>query len=99
MIKIVVDAHGGDNSPDVNVIGAIEAVKKIEDVEVILVGHEEKIGAILKEKSFESPRLKVVHAPDEITCNDKPTDAIRHKTESSIYRSIEILKSEEGADE
>ncbi|MBO7377709.1 MAG: phosphate--acyl-ACP acyltransferase, partial [Clostridia bacterium] len=98
MIKVVVDAHGGDNSPIVNVKGAIEAVKKIEDLQVILVGHEEKIKAVLKENAFESERLVVVHAPDEITCNDKPTEAIRHKTESSLYRAIEILKTEEGAD-
>ena len=98
MVKVVVDAHGGDNSPNVNVTGAIEAVKKIEDLQVILVGHEDKINALLKDNAFESERLKVVHAPDEITCNDKPTEAIRHKTESSLYRAIEILKTEEGAD-
>ena len=44
---------------------------------------------------YDKKRVSIVHAPDEITCNDKPTDAIRHKTNSSLYKSFELLKNDE----
>jgi glycerol-3-phosphate acyltransferase PlsX len=43
MIKIVVDCFGGDRSPMVNVEGAILAVNKNPDIELILAGDEAKI--------------------------------------------------------
>ncbi len=93
MIKIVVDALGGDRSPDANIEGSILALNKIPDVEIIIVGDENVINEKLKAFEFDKSRITVEHAPDEISCNDKPTDAIRNKKNSSLYRCIEIVKS------
>lgn len=94
MIKILVDTLGGDNSPDANVEGALIALEKIEDAHVILVGDEDTINAKLGGKTYDKSRLEILHAPDEITCNDKPTDAIRTKKDSSLYKAIERLKTD-----
>ena len=51
MIKIVVDCFGGDRSPMVNVEGAILAVNKNPDIELILAGDEAKINEELKKIS------------------------------------------------
>jgi len=95
MIKIAVDTLGGDNSPIANIEGAVTALNSNNDIFIYLVGDENVINEKLKNYSFDSERVKVIHAPDTITCNDKPTDAIRLKKESSLYKCIELLKSDE----
>lgn len=95
MIKILVDTLGGDKSPTVNIEGAIKAINEIDDIEIIFVGDESKINDELSKLEYDKKRVSIVHAPDEITCNDKPTDAIRHKTNSSLYKSFELLKNDE----
>lgn len=95
MIKILVDTLGGDNSPSANVEGAVKALSSIEDLEVVLVGDEKVISEQLKNFTFDTSRLSIVHAPDEISCNDKPTEAIKTKKESSLYKCYEILRTDE----
>lgn len=95
MINIVVDAMGGDRSPDANVEGAVLAVNKISDANVILVGDETRIKEKLSAYKYDRARLSVLHAAEVIDCNEKPTDAIRNKKESSMYKAIELLKSGE----
>ena len=41
MIKIVVDAYGGDNSPLVNFEGTLKALQNLPEVEIVLVGNQE----------------------------------------------------------
>lgn len=93
MTKIIVDAFGGDRSPDVNVEGAVKALNEIEDLYIILSGDE----VILKEKlsayKYDSSRLEILDAKDVITCDDKPTEAIKRKKESSLVKAFELLKS------
>ena len=47
-MKIIVDAMGGDNAPDANIKGAVNAINKVK-AEVILVGKEEVIRNRVKE--------------------------------------------------
>lgn len=98
MIKIAVDAFGGDNSPKVNVIGAVKALNEIADLKIYLIGKKDVLSSLLSQEKYDKERLEIVNADDVITCNDKPTEAIKYKTESSLYKSIELLKSEEGVD-
>lgn len=93
MIKVVVDALGGDHSPNVNVEGSVRALNEIKDLHVVLVGDEEELKKQLAAFTYDSERLTIVHAPDVISCNDKPTEAIKQKKESSLYKSVELLKT------
>lgn len=82
-MRIILDAMGGDNAPDANIKGAINAINKVK-AEVVLVGKEDIIRTKVKEfygKEIEqiSDRLKIVNATETIEMVDKPTDAIRHK--------------------
>ena len=95
MIKIVVDCFGGDRSPEVNVKGAIKALNEVEDLEVILSGDEELINKELETLTYDKERLSILHAPEVITCHDKPTEAIRRKKESSLVKAIDLLKNDE----
>lgn len=93
MIKIIVDTLGGDNSPVANIEAAVKAVNEIKDVYIILTGDEKVITEKLSVLYYDKSRLEVVHAPDEISCNDKPTEAIKNKTDSSLYKAFELLKT------
>lgn len=95
MIKIVVDAMGGDNSPVVNVKGAVKALNNIADVQIILVGDENQLTALLKGEKYDKSRLEILHASEIISCNDKPTEAIKNKKDSSMAKAFELLRSDE----
>ena len=48
MIKILIDAMGGDNAPAAPVQGAVDALNKNKNIYLILAGRQEDIGAELK---------------------------------------------------
>ena len=99
-MKIILDAMGGDNAPDANIKGAINAINKVK-AEIILVGKEDVIRSKIKEfygKEMEeiSDRLKIHNAPETIEMEDKPTEAIKHKKDSSMVVGFNMLKQDEG---
>ena len=92
MVKIIVDCFGGDRSPDANIDGALAALKANGDLHLILTGDEAVIKAKLEGREYDSSRLETVHAPEVIGCDEKPTDAIRLKKESSMIKGIRMLR-------
>lgn len=99
-MKIIFDAMGGDNGPDANIKGAINAINKVK-AEIILVGKEDVIRSKVKEfygKEIEqiSDRLKIRNALDTIEMEDQPTVAIKHKKDSSMVVGFNMLKQDEG---
>lgn len=99
-MKIILDAMGGDNAPDANIKGAINAINKVK-AEVVLVGKEEIIRNKVKEfygKEIEeiSDRLKIRNATETIEMEDTPTLAIKRKKDSSMVVGFRMLKEDEG---
>ena len=99
-MRILLDAMGGDNSPDANIKGAVNSINKIK-AEVILIGKEDIIRSKIKEfygKEIEeiSDRLKIRNATEIIEMEDGPTVAIRHKKDSSMVVGFKMLKEGEG---
>ncbi len=93
MIKLIVDTLGGDDSPRANVLGALKALRENEDLYIIFTGDEKEISKLIEENSFsDGSRYETVHAPEVIAGEDKPTDAIRLKKESSMIKAIRILR-------
>lgn len=92
MIKIIVDCFGGDRSPQANIDGALAALSSIHDLHLILTGDETAIRSGLGGRSYDSSRLEIVHAPEVIGCDEKPTDAIRLKKESSMIKAVRMLR-------
>ena len=97
MVKIVVDAFGGDYAPYEIVAGAVKALTANQEIEIALVGDKDKITEILSQLVFASDRLEIVHAPDVITMDEVPTVAIRTKKTSSIVVAYDYLKSNDDA--
>lgn len=97
MIKIVVDAYGGDNSPLANVRGAVAALDELQDAEIVLVGNQPTLEQLLADEKYDKNRLSIVHAPDVISCNDKPVEAIRKKKDSSMAKSFDLMRNDADA--
>lgn len=100
---ILLDAMGGDNAPDANIKGAVEAIKDVEETtEVVLVGNEEIINSRIKEIykkeniSQISDRLKIYHTTQTIEMEDTPTVAIKQKKDSSMVVGFNLLKEGKG---
>jgi len=96
MIKIAVDAFGGDNSPAANVKGAVRAINEINDLSIILVGDKTLIENELSGLEYDKTRISIEHASEVIDCNEKPTEAVKQKTDSSLVKAAALIK---GSDE
>ena len=92
MIKIVVDAMGGDFAPTEQVKGAVKALGEDKDLSVILVGDEPQIKAILAECKYDASRVEIVHTTETITMEEVPTKAVKTKKDSSLVVAFRLLK-------
>ncbi len=95
MIRVALDAMGGDNAPDEIVKGAVEALNQTDDIYVILVGIREKIEAVLKDLEYPKERLEIRHADEVIETAEAPVAAIRRKKDSSIVVGLGMVKNHE----
>ncbi len=92
MVKVAVDAMGGDNAPVEIVKGAIEAIQESKELKVFLVGREEVIKEELKKYTYNIEQVEVVHAQEVIETAEPPVISIRKKKDSSIVRAMYMVK-------
>lgn len=93
MIKVAVDAMGGDNAPDEVIKGVVEAVGLREDIKVFLVGNEELVREKLKAYTYKEAQIEVVGATEVIETAEPPVAAIRQKKDSSIVVALKLVKN------
>lgn len=88
-MRIAIDAMGGDHAPEVVVMGAVQAAREWKDIEITLVGDQEKI-----EKFLINPpsNIKIVHADEVITADDEPVKAVRRKKNASMVVAGRLVK-------
>ncbi|WP_310604493.1 phosphate acyltransferase PlsX [Anaerosporobacter sp.] len=92
IIKVAVDAMGGDNAPGQIVKGTVEAVNERNDIKVFLVGREDIVNSELQQYTYNKDQIEVVHASDIITNDEAPVMAIRRKKDSSIVVAMKMVK-------
>ncbi len=92
MVKVAVDAMGGDNAPLEIVKGAVEAINEDKRVKVFLVGQEPVIKEELKKYTYDVSQLEIVHAEEVIETGEPPVMAIRRKKNSSIVKAMYMVK-------
>ena len=92
MVKVAVDAMGGDNAPGETIKGAVEAINADRRVKVFLVGREPVIKEELKKYEYDEAQLEVVHAEEVIETAEPPVMAIRRKKNSSIVVCMNMVK-------
>ena len=94
MLKIVVDAMGGDNAPSEIVKGALDALADRGDFKVIFTGDEALVKYELDKYSYDASRVEIVPCSQVITNDDVPTSAVRSKRDSSLVVGLNILKND-----
>ena len=91
--RLALDAMGGDHGPDEIVSAAVYSLKKHQDIELLLVGHEHIIKPGLAQLSLDlAARVQVVHAPEVVEMDEAPSFALRNKKKSSMRAAIELVK-------
>ena len=93
LVKVVVDAMGGDNAPVEIVKGAIDAVNENENVKVILAGPEEQVKDELAKYQYDRSRVEILNATEVIEVDEAPVMAIRKKKDSSIVLGLKMIRT------
>lgn len=92
MVRVVVDAMGGDNAPAEIVQGAVDAVNKRNDIKVILTGKQKDIEDQLQKYTYPKEQIEIVCASEVIETAEPPVKAIRSKKDSSIVVGMNLVK-------
>ncbi len=92
MVKVAVDAMGGDYAPAEMVKGVIDAVTLRQDIKVFLIGQQDMIKEELAKYSYQGSQIEVIHAPEVIETAEPPVMAIRKKKQSSIVVGMNMVK-------
>ena len=100
--RIALDAMGGDHGLSVVVPAALEALKQFQDIQLILVGDESQIQAMLAQESCAkqlavcgTERLRIHHASQVVQMDEAPAIALKNKKDSSMRVAINLVKSAE----
>lgn len=95
MIRIAVDAMGGDYAPAEMVAGAVDAANDRPDIRIALVGRQEEIQAELSKFTYQKEQIEVVNAAEVIATEEPPVNAIRKKKDSSMVVALNMVKNGE----
>jgi glycerol-3-phosphate acyltransferase PlsX len=82
IVRVAVDAMGGDRAPDEIVAGALAA--RLDGIEPLLFGPKEVLRRL-------APDLEVIHAPQVVGMHEKPADAAREKRDSSLFAACRAV--------
>ena len=91
MIRIAIDAMGGDFGPEPIIEGVVQALEEKRFMP-ILVGDKTEILSILPQYYID--KVEIVDASDVISMSDQATNALKRK-ESSIYKAVELVRNKE----
>lgn len=94
MIRVAIDAMGGDHAPAAPVAGAALARAKLgSDVVIQLVGQTAVIEAELAKQGVSRDGIEIVEAPEVVGMAEKPVEAVRSKRSSSIALGLGLQKA------
>src|SRR3979409_1421277 len=95
MVRVALDAMGGDHAPLAPVAGAVRAAR-LWGYEIQLVGREVEVRAALHQQGDLTGighLLHIVHAPEVIEMSEHPASAVRSKRHSSMAKAVDLVKS------
>ena len=91
LVRVAVDAMGGDDAPFVTVKGAVDAIKESGSLKIFLVGKKEEVNSELSKYEYDKDRIEVVDATEVIEMAEPPVMAIRKKKDSSIVKAMYMV--------
>ena len=93
-MRVVLDAMGGDRAPQVTVEGAVNAAREFA-LTVVLVGDRTQIEQELARHDTNGLDLLIVPARQAVTMEDKPSEVVRGKPDSSMHVGMRLVKAKE----
>ena len=94
LIKIAVDAMGGDNSPKKVIDGIVHNHKKNKENFFKIFGDKNKIISFLKDQ-IEDQYYEIIHTENFVLSTDSPLEAAKKGKDTSMWLSIESVKKKE----
>ncbi len=94
LIKIAVDAMGGDDSPKKIIDGIIHNHKIFPENFFKIFGDEEQISNLINNKISENS-YEIVHTKNFVKSTDSPLEAAKKGKDTSMWLSIESVKKKE----
>ena len=91
MIKIAVDAMGGDNSPDKVINGIIHHYHSNKDVFYKIFGHQEIIQSLIKNK-VNDKNFEIINTLNKVSSEDSPLEAAKRGKDTSMWLAIDSVK-------
>jgi glycerol-3-phosphate acyltransferase PlsX len=90
--RIAVDAMGGDSGPAAMIAGAARALRRDPSLEFIVYGNEAQVEVELEHHKGLADAVTLVHSPEAIAANEKPSQAIRRARTTSMGMAINAVK-------
>ncbi len=95
MIRIALDALGGDLGYTTRLHGALDAIKSNNNIHVTVTGDHDVIEKALKKECFLPYRdhFSIVHAPENFPMDETPSKILRLGKSTSLYQAIQLVKN------
>ncbi|MCX7667071.1 MAG: phosphate acyltransferase PlsX [Gemmataceae bacterium] len=90
MIRVALDAMGGDFAPGPIVLGAVQALQHDPELVLVLVGDQAQVEACLPPETPRD-RIEFVHCSEVVTMNDGAVEGLRSKPDNSITRTWQLM--------
>ena len=91
MIRIAVDAMGGDNSPKKVIDGIVKHYSSNANVFYKIFGDEQVISKCLDNKVDKS-NFEIVHTQKKVSSEDSPLEAAKRGKDTSMWLAVESVK-------
>jgi glycerol-3-phosphate acyltransferase PlsX len=94
VIKISIDAMGGDHGPEVILHGLDNVAQRRSDIRFLIYGREDAVAPVLLKYPRVAAISEFTHCEVAVRMDDKPSQALRHgRWKSSMWKAIEAVKS------
>ena len=94
IIKIAVDAMGGDNSPNKIIDGIVHHHKSNQSTFYKIFGDEDRISKLLNNKISKN-NYEVVNTLNKVSSEDSPLEAAKRGKDTSMWLAIESVKKKD----
>lgn len=94
-LTIALDAMGGDHGPPVTIPAALEVLAEIPQLKFVLCGDKYQIQPLIKSHPPAiQERIEILHCTQVVSMGDNPSQALRHKTQSSMRIALDLVEQE-----
>ncbi len=94
-MRTALDAMGGDYAPQPNIEGAVAALNRDPQLEIVLVGDETQLRELVEQSGYSGERMEFRHSEGVVGMDEKPTDALRSKPNCSIAVCWQLMANRE----